>query len=127
MRFIFQVFLVLSILALLGLGILSSFRESVTVGYQQIWNTSWGEAAVIDLFIGFTMLATIATVTETNKLMKWLWFPLTFFLGNFAIAIFLLRHLGKAQGLQGLQLMSPSQSQETSTKMTGDDHVKYHS
>lgn len=107
MRFLFLSFLVLSMIALLGLSVVSSMRESVSVGYEQLWNTSWGEAAVIDLLIGFTMLASIATVTETNKVMKWLWFPLTFFLGNFAIAIFLLRHLWGSKGLSALKLSSP--------------------
>lgn len=73
----------------------SSAVANVMVGFEQILVTSWGVATVMDLYFGFFMIALIATITEENKLMKFLWFPLTFFLGNFAAAIFLFRVLMK--------------------------------
>lgn len=79
--------------SLVWLSITSSLVANVMVGFDEVLATSWGVATIVDLYIGFFIMVVIAFISEPNKVMKFIWIPLIFCLGNFSVLIFLIRIL----------------------------------
>ncbi|MDC3250063.1 hypothetical protein OAU52_00380 [bacterium] len=81
------------VVSLVWLSVVSSMRENVMVGFDQVFATSWGVATIVDLYAGLFVMAMIAVITEKKKWMKLIWIPIILFLGNFGSLIFMIRIL----------------------------------
>jgi len=104
MKILIQIILWLMVVALVGISIVSSLDANVLVGVDEILETSWGLATLMDLYFGFILMSFIAFYSESHKGLKIFWPVLIMSLGNFGSAIFLLRVLLKAPIDKALKL-----------------------
>lgn len=89
--------IILAILAI-GLSVLIYFaalEAPIGESFGRITQDLWGWTALVDLYLGFVMIAVIIAVFERNPLIAAVWIVPTFLLGNAWAAFWLVWRLPK--------------------------------
>ena len=75
------------VIAALGIGltvliILAALEAPINESFGRITEDFWGWTALIDLYLGFILIAIIIAAFEENKIVAIFWIVPLFFLGN---------------------------------------------
>ena len=75
------------VIAVLGIGlavliILAALEAPINESFGRITQDFWGWSAIVDLYLGFILIAIIIAVFEENKIVAAFWILPVFFLGN---------------------------------------------
>lgn len=76
-----------TLIALLGIGltiliILAALQAPINESFGRITEDLWGWTAIVDLYLGFILIAIIIAYFEENKTIAAFWILPLFFLGN---------------------------------------------
>jgi hypothetical protein len=87
-------------IAILGLVLLVSIiwaftQKPIGESFSQIMADPWGIVAMIDLYLGFILMAAIIYMAEQNKGIAAIWIVPIFFLGNIVTALWVVLTLPK--------------------------------
>lgn len=99
-------------IALFGIGltvliILAALQAPIGESFSRITQDFWGWTAILDLYLGFILIAIIIGIFEENKIIAAFWILPLFFLGNIWSALWLVFKLKKLvnrlkmQGISG--------------------------
>lgn len=99
-------------IALFGIGltvliILAALQTPIGESFSRITQDFWGWTAILDLYLGFILIAIIIGIFEENKIIAAFWILPLFFLGNIWSALWLVFKLKKLvnrlkmQGISG--------------------------
>ena len=89
-----------TIIALLGIGltiliVLAALEAPIGESFGRITQDLWGWTALVDLYLGFILIAVIIAYFEKNKVIAAFWIFPIFFLGNIWSALWLVFKLPK--------------------------------
>jgi hypothetical protein len=87
------VFLVMLGMLIYGLAVGDFFREGV-----QIAALPWGQATLVDVFIGLTLFSIWVVYRERSRARSLIWIVLLFALGNLTSALYVFMALQKSGG-----------------------------
>ena len=78
---------------LLGLTVAASLDRHVLVAASELWPDPWFKATVADAYFAFLTIYLWVAYKERSTGARIIWLVLFLFLGNFAIATYMLREL----------------------------------
>ena len=92
-RSLLIVFFACVLAILLGLTVVASLDRSVLVAAAELWPDPWFKATLADAYFAFLTIYLWVAYKERTPGARITWLVLFLFLGNFAIATYMLREL----------------------------------
>lgn len=90
-----KIFIWFALALLLGLSVWAQSHISIFEEMRNAPLMYWGTQALVDLYIGFTMVSVLYFKFAPNRVQAICWMLATFVFGNIASLIFLLLHFEK--------------------------------